>query len=509
MTENVVSCDLADHVDRCLRLMARNQVRRLPVVDDAGVLAGIISQADLARHAEDHAGKGERRSVASMVGAISEPIRIGGREREHGGTEVATRARRGVSRGFTRSDRGGSATGARADRGSLRQSRAASGTDSERFLAPISSAPTGATQRHLEIRARSFAHSRGAGQVVICDRSSWIRTAGRWPAHRAHRRATLLPATAPRSDAEPARHFPARRRERGRQAARSADEPIPRRRSPRPCPAAVSHEDSPASRTDGPSMQARRPAVQRCTPFPDDADAGRSPALRVAPQSRTTPVQGKGLRSSVAPQSRIDVDAGQSPAVQHCTPFPADAGAGQSPALRVALQSRMTSMQTRRSAVQHCTPFPADAGAGQSPALRVALQSRMTSMQTRRSAVQHCTPFPDDAGAGQSPALRVALHSRPTSMQAKPCAPGAHVPRDSHQIAMLPRRFPPLSRSRYQSGSSLGRTGSPPSGRPVSCSSSPCELRTRARRRYASRIAACGSSKLSLRLLRGATSARG
>jgi CBS domain-containing protein len=73
MTENVVSCGLTDHVDRCLRLMARNQVRRLPVVDDAGLLTGIISQADLARHAEEHAGKGERRSVAAMVGAISEP----------------------------------------------------------------------------------------------------------------------------------------------------------------------------------------------------------------------------------------------------------------------------------------------------------------------------------------------------------------------------------------------------------------------------------------------------
>ena len=40
----------------------------------------------------------------------------------------------------------------------------------------------------------------------------------RQPAHRAHRRATLLPATAPRSDAEPARHFPARRREQRRRA---------------------------------------------------------------------------------------------------------------------------------------------------------------------------------------------------------------------------------------------------------------------------------------------------
>ena len=32
-----------------------------------------------------------------------------------------------------------------------------------------------------EIRARSFAHSRGAGQVVICDRLWWIRSAGLLP----------------------------------------------------------------------------------------------------------------------------------------------------------------------------------------------------------------------------------------------------------------------------------------------------------------------------------------
>ena len=74
MTEGVVLCELTDHVDRCLRLMATNQVRRLPVVNEEGTLAGIVSQADLARHAESHAGRGERRSVASMVSAISEPV---------------------------------------------------------------------------------------------------------------------------------------------------------------------------------------------------------------------------------------------------------------------------------------------------------------------------------------------------------------------------------------------------------------------------------------------------
>jgi len=37
-------------IEEGLRLMTFNQVRRLPVVDHAGVLVGMISQADIARH---------------------------------------------------------------------------------------------------------------------------------------------------------------------------------------------------------------------------------------------------------------------------------------------------------------------------------------------------------------------------------------------------------------------------------------------------------------------------
>ena len=131
--------------------------------------------------------------------------------------------------------------------------------------------PFGCNATSPEIRARSFAHSRGAGQVVICDRSSWIRSAGfslpiaRIGARHFYRPYRGSPPCAqrtvgvvPRREATRSRHVTSRPAgaQRGRQAARSADEPIPRRRSWRPCPAAVSHEDSPASRTDGPSMQA-------------------------------------------------------------------------------------------------------------------------------------------------------------------------------------------------------------------------------------------------------------
>jgi CBS-domain-containing membrane protein len=53
--------------------MARHQVRRLPVVDDDGHVVGIISQGDLARHAGDYPGYGERRALADVLCAISEP----------------------------------------------------------------------------------------------------------------------------------------------------------------------------------------------------------------------------------------------------------------------------------------------------------------------------------------------------------------------------------------------------------------------------------------------------
>jgi CBS domain-containing protein len=74
MTEDVATCRATDPVEVCLAVMADHQVRRVPVVDDDGVLIGIVSQSDLARHAQAHAGKGERREVTRVISAISEPV---------------------------------------------------------------------------------------------------------------------------------------------------------------------------------------------------------------------------------------------------------------------------------------------------------------------------------------------------------------------------------------------------------------------------------------------------
>ncbi len=52
-TTRLVTIDPDQDLDDALRLMAKNQVRRLPVVEEDGKLAGVVAQADVARHASD------------------------------------------------------------------------------------------------------------------------------------------------------------------------------------------------------------------------------------------------------------------------------------------------------------------------------------------------------------------------------------------------------------------------------------------------------------------------
>jgi CBS domain-containing protein len=73
MTERVFACYASESVAECMRQMAHHQVRRMPIVDDRGRLVGILAQADLARHAGRHPVAEERRAVAHVVGAVSEP----------------------------------------------------------------------------------------------------------------------------------------------------------------------------------------------------------------------------------------------------------------------------------------------------------------------------------------------------------------------------------------------------------------------------------------------------
>jgi CBS domain-containing protein len=49
MSTNVVTCTAGDGVDRLMSLMTERRIRHLPVVDDRGQLAGIVSIGDVVK----------------------------------------------------------------------------------------------------------------------------------------------------------------------------------------------------------------------------------------------------------------------------------------------------------------------------------------------------------------------------------------------------------------------------------------------------------------------------
>jgi len=50
---NLATIEADGDLDEALRLMASNQVRRLPVVADGGKIVGVIAQKDVAQHADE------------------------------------------------------------------------------------------------------------------------------------------------------------------------------------------------------------------------------------------------------------------------------------------------------------------------------------------------------------------------------------------------------------------------------------------------------------------------
>ncbi|HYO14641.1 MAG TPA: CBS domain-containing protein [Thermoanaerobaculia bacterium] len=69
MTRNVAAVRRDDNLDEVERLMAEQQVRRIPVVDEDGRILGIIAQADLAREQ----GAVGSRDFGRVLEKISEP----------------------------------------------------------------------------------------------------------------------------------------------------------------------------------------------------------------------------------------------------------------------------------------------------------------------------------------------------------------------------------------------------------------------------------------------------
>jgi CBS-domain-containing membrane protein len=75
MTDGAFASHAEDSVRECMRQMSRHRIRRLPVINDWGQVVGIVSQGDLARHAGNYQGSGERRAIADVLCAVSEPRR--------------------------------------------------------------------------------------------------------------------------------------------------------------------------------------------------------------------------------------------------------------------------------------------------------------------------------------------------------------------------------------------------------------------------------------------------
>jgi len=69
MTPNIVSCFEDDDLDKAAKLFADHQIRRLPVLNSAKELVGILSLGDLAVRGED-----ERKSSA-VLEDVSQPSR--------------------------------------------------------------------------------------------------------------------------------------------------------------------------------------------------------------------------------------------------------------------------------------------------------------------------------------------------------------------------------------------------------------------------------------------------
>lgn len=66
MTEPCVTVDLEATVEDCCKVLEKNKIRRLPVVDEQGHCRGIVSQADIATH---HL----KDEIAEVMEVVSQP----------------------------------------------------------------------------------------------------------------------------------------------------------------------------------------------------------------------------------------------------------------------------------------------------------------------------------------------------------------------------------------------------------------------------------------------------
>jgi CBS-domain-containing membrane protein len=72
MAHRVQALHPGDRVERALELMGVHQVRRLPVVDDQGVVVGLVSVNDLARRS-DRDDRPRREDLVHAIAQVCEP----------------------------------------------------------------------------------------------------------------------------------------------------------------------------------------------------------------------------------------------------------------------------------------------------------------------------------------------------------------------------------------------------------------------------------------------------
>ncbi|MBN2257003.1 MAG: CBS domain-containing protein [Anaerolineaceae bacterium] len=71
MTSKVYTCFADDDIQKAVAMMAKHQLRRIPVVDNDQKIIGVISQADVATRVNKR-----KKKLASMIKKISQPSKI-------------------------------------------------------------------------------------------------------------------------------------------------------------------------------------------------------------------------------------------------------------------------------------------------------------------------------------------------------------------------------------------------------------------------------------------------
>ena len=69
MSPSVRTCRENDNVEDVMRMMADEQIRRVPIVDESGTIVGIVSQADLVIEGPDHRAERTIEQISQPGGA--------------------------------------------------------------------------------------------------------------------------------------------------------------------------------------------------------------------------------------------------------------------------------------------------------------------------------------------------------------------------------------------------------------------------------------------------------